>query len=149
MGEEKFNYAEYYKKFYEAWEKTMSEAIEMWTKSPFLSTREGGEKESEFDPVAYYKKFYSIWENSMSEVLDMWLKSPFFGASLGKAVEKSSEFKKYLDEVMERSLKNLHLPTKSDIDRILASVNKIEAKINDLWDKLEELKAEKESTRAE
>jgi hypothetical protein len=143
MSQEKFDFAEYYKKFYESWEKTMSEALEMWAKSQFLSTAEGREKVSDVDPIAFYKKFYEIWENSMSEALEAWLKSPLFAASVGKAVEKSSEFKKYLDEVMEKSLKNMHLPTKSDIDRVLASINNIEAKINDLSDKVDELTSKK------
>jgi hypothetical protein len=55
-------------------------------------------------------------------------------------VEKSSELKKYMDEVIERSLRNMHFPTKSDIDRILTSLNNLEAKINDLWDKVDEIK---------
>lgn len=140
MNEEKFDYMGFYKKFYEAWEKTMSEGIDVWTKSPFLSAGEAGDNAPGFDPVAYYKKFYEVWEKTMSEALEIWLKSPLFAVTMGKTIEKSSEFKKYLDEVMEKSLKNMHLPTKSDIDRVLASINNLEAKINDLWDKIDELK---------
>ena len=140
MSEEKFDYIEFYKKFYGAWEKAMSEGIDMWAKSPFLNTGEMSSKAPSFDPLTYYKKFYEVWEKTMSEALDIWLKSPLFAATLGKTVEKSSEFKKYIDEVMERSLKNMRLPTKSDIDRVLSSINNIEAKVNDLSDKLDELK---------
>ncbi len=142
MSEEKFDYMDYYKKFYEVWEKTMSEALEMWSKSPFLNkdVAAGNDKTMDFDPALYYKKFYETWEKSMSEALEMWLKSPLFAASAGKLIEKSSGFKKYLDEVMERSLNNMRLPTKNDIDRVLASLNNLEAKINDLWDKIDELK---------
>ena len=140
MSEEKFDYMEFYKRFYGAWEKAMSEGIDMWAKSPFLNTGETSSKAPSFDPITYYKKFYEVWEKTMSEALDIWLKSPLFAATLGKTVEKSSEFKKYIDEVMERSLKNMHLPTKSDIDRVLSSINNIEAKVNDLSDKVDELK---------
>jgi hypothetical protein len=140
MNEEKFDYIGFYKKFYEAWAKTMSEGIDVWAKSPLLSAGETGDKALGFDPVTYYKKFYEVWEKTMSEGLEIWLKSPLFAATMGKTIEKSSEFKKHLDEVMERSLKNMHLPTKNDIDRVLGSINNIEAKINDLWDKVDELK---------
>ena len=141
MNEEKFDYMGLYKKFYEAWGKTMSEGIDMWAKSPILSASETGDKDPGFDPVVYYKKFYEVWEKTMSEALEIWLKSPLFAATIGGTIEKSSEFKKHLDEIMEKSLRNMHLPTKSDIDRVLASINNIEAKINDLWDKIDELKS--------
>jgi hypothetical protein len=144
MSEEKFDYVGFYKKFYEAWEKTMSEGIDMWAKSPFFNASAtetaSGNKTTDFDPVDYYKKFYDVWEKTMSEGLEVWLKSPFFAATMGKTIEKSSEFKKYIDEIMDRSLKNMHFPTKGDIDRVLTSINNIEAKINDLGDKVDELK---------
>jgi len=138
-----FDYGEFYKKFYEGWEKTMSEAIDIWMKSPIISKGESVDNASEFDPIAYYKKFYETWEKTMSEALEMWLNSPLFAASMGKAVEKSAEFKKHLDEVIEKSLRNMRIPTKTDIDRVLSSINNIEAKINDLTDKVDEIKASK------
>jgi hypothetical protein len=141
-----FDYSEFYKKFYEGWEKTMSEAIDIWTKSPFLNKAESGQKNAEFDPVANYKKFYETWEKTTSEALEMWLNSPLFAANMGKAIEKSSEFKKYLDEVIEKNLKNMRIPTKTDVDRILSTINNIEAKINDLMDKVEEIKLPKKAS---
>lgn len=141
-----FDYSEFYKKFYEGWEKTMSEAIDIWTKSPFLNKAESGQNNAEFDPVANYKKFYETWEKTTSEALEMWLNSPLFAANMGKAIEKSSEFKKYLDEVIEKNLKNMRIPTKTDVDRILSTINNIEAKINDLMDKVEEIKLPKKAS---
>jgi len=41
---------------------------------------------------------------------------------------------------MERNLKNMQLPTKSDIDKILMSIIKIEERINDLIERVEDLK---------
>ena len=147
MTQERFDYTEFYKKFYEGWEKTMSEAMEMWTKSPLLNKSESNEKAADFDPISHYKKFYETWEKTTSDALEMWLNSPLFAANMGKAIEKSSEFKKYLDEVIEKSLKNMRIPTKTDIDRVLASLNNLEAKINDLTDKVDELKISKQGSR--
>jgi hypothetical protein len=141
-----FDYSEFYKKFYEGWEKTMSEAIDIWTKSPFLNKAESDPKNAEFDPVANYKKFYETWEKTTSEALEMWLNSPLFAANMGKAIERSSEFKKYLDEVIEKNLKNMRIPTKTDVDRILSTINNIEAKINDLMDKVDEIKLTKKAS---
>lgn len=141
MSQEKFDQIDYYKKFYEIWEKTMYEAFETWSKSPLLNESESGGNDNsiDFDPASYYKKFYETWEKTMSEALEMWLKSPLFASSAGKIMEKSSELKKYLDVVMEKSLRNMHFPTKGDIDNILASLNNLEAKINDLVDKVDEI----------
>ncbi len=141
-----FDYSEFYKKFYEGWEKTMSEAIDIWTKSPFLNKAESDQKNAEFDPVVNYKKFYETWERTTSEALEMWLNSPLFAANMGKAIERSSEFKKYLDEVIEKNLKNMRIPTKTDVDRILSTINNIEAKINDLMDKVDEIKLTKKTS---
>lgn len=139
MSKETFDYTEHYKKFYEAWEKTMSEAIDMWKNNPLIP-KEKNEQSDDYDPVAQYKKLYETWEKSSSEVLENWVNSPLFASNVGKAIEKSSEFKKYFDEAVEKTLRNMRFPTKSDIDRVLASINNLEAKINDLVDKVDEIK---------
>ncbi len=137
MSKEAFDYTEHYKKFYEAWEKTMAEAMDMWKKNP-VAKSESNEGNDDYDPIAQYKKFYDTWEKSSSEVLEKWVNSPLFAANIGKAVEKSSEFKKYFDEAVEKTLKNMRFPTKGDIDRVLASINNLEAKVNDLLDKVDD-----------
>ncbi len=71
----------------------------------------------------------------------MWLNSPLFAASAGKAVGKSAEFKKYIDDITERTLKGMHLPTKGDVDRVLASLNNLESRVNDLAEKIDELQS--------
>lgn len=147
MSKESFDYTEHYKKFYEAWEKTMSEAMDMWRKNPLVKN-EGKAETEDYDPVAQYKKFYDTWEKSSSEVLEKWVNSPLFAANIGKAVEKSSEFKKYFDEAVEKTLKNMRFPTKSDTDRLLSSINNLEAKINDLVDKVDDISKPRSSSRS-
>ena len=96
-------------------------------------------KAPDYDPLTYYRKFYEVWEKTMSEALEMWLRSPLFASTMGKTIERSSEFKKYMNEIMEKSLKNMHVPTKTDIDRVLSAINNVEAKVNDVWDKVDEI----------
>ncbi|MEQ9617889.1 MAG: poly(R)-hydroxyalkanoic acid synthase subunit PhaE [Deltaproteobacteria bacterium] len=138
MSKEAFDYTEHYKKFYEAWEKTMSEAMDMWKKNPLVNSNSKDE-DQDYDPAELYKKFYETWEKSSSEVVEKWVNSPLFAANVGKAIEKSSEFKKHFDEAVEKTLKNMRFPTKSDMDRMLTSINKLEEKINDLVDKVDDL----------
>lgn len=116
----------------------MSEAMDMWKKNPLVNS-DSKDEAQDYDPVAQYKKFYDTWEKSSSEVLEKWVNSPLFAANIGKAVEKSSEFKKYFDEAVEKTLKNMRFPTKSDMDRMLSSINNLEEKINDLIDKVDDL----------
>jgi len=147
MGNESFDYTEQYKKLYEAWEKTMSEAMDVWKKNPLVKT--GVEEAEEYDPVEQYKKFYEAWEKSSSEILEKWVNSPLFAANIGKAVEKSSDLKKHFDEAVEKVLKNMRFPTKTDIDRVLSSINNLEEKINDLADKIEEANTPQPAPRAQ
>ena len=136
MSSESFDYSEQYKKLYEAWEKTMSEAMDVWKKNPLAKT--GVEEAEDYDPMEQYKKFYDAWEKSSSEILEKWVNSPLFAANIGKAVEHSSDLKKHFDEAVEKVLKNMRFPTKTDIERVLSSINNLEEKINDLTDKLDE-----------
>ncbi len=143
MTNENMEYGEYYKKFYDIWEKSMLEALDIWKKNLDKTIMNEGDKPIDFSNVEYYKKFYETWEKSTSEALEKYINSPLFALNIGKTIEKSSELKKYFDEVIEKSLKNVRLPSKNDIDRIHNAINSIEAKINDLSEMVEELKSSK------
>jgi hypothetical protein len=147
VSNEDIEYGEYYKRFYDIWEKSMLEALDMWKKNLGKKIENEGDKSTDFNTVEYYKKFYETWEKTTSEALEKYINSPLFALNIGKAVEKSSELKKYFDEVVEKSLKNLRLPSKNDIDRIHSAINTIEAKINDLSDMVEELRSSKISSK--
>jgi len=141
MSEQGFNQTEFYKKFYQSWEKTFEEAFEMWTNSPLLNKESQAGNIKNLNPGEQYKKFYGVWEQTMSDALEMWQKTPLFASSIGKAIEKSSELKTYVDKMMEHALTNMHLPTKNDMDKTLAAINNIEEKINDLIERVEDLQS--------
>ena len=147
MSNEDIEHGEYYKRFYDIWEKSMLEALNIWKKNSDMNIKNEGDKSTEFDIVEYYKKFYETWEKTTSEALEKYINSPLFALNMGKFVEKSSELKKYFDEIVEKSLKNLRLPSKNDIDRIHSSINTIEAKINDLSEMVGELKSSKKPSK--
>ena len=139
MNREEFEYGEYYKQFFKLWEKSMMEAFDVWKKNASTKNKVESEKKDEFDSSAYYKDFYDSWEKVTTEALEKWVNSPLFASNIGKIIEKSSEFKKYFDQAMEISLKNMNLPSRRDLERVLGSINNIEAKINDLSDKVDEI----------
>ena len=144
MSKESTDTSEQYKKFYETWEKSMTEAMDLWRSNPLFK----GEAGDGGDNAAHYKKFYETWEKSSSEIMETWVNSPLFAANIGKSVERSSELKKYFDEAVEKTLKNMRFPTKGDVDRLHASINKLEEKINDLTDSIEELNQPKSRRRS-
>lgn len=143
MSNEDMEYGEHYKRFYDIWEKSMLEALDIWKKNLDKTIKNEGDKSLDFSNIEYYKKFYETWEKSTSEALEKYINSPLFALNIGKAIEKSSELKKLFDEVVEKTLKNVRLPSKNDIDRIHNAINTIEAKINDLSEMVEGLKSSK------
>ncbi|MCH8028599.1 MAG: hypothetical protein IH874_01535 [Candidatus Dadabacteria bacterium] len=87
----------------------------------------------------YFKKLYESWEKSMSNALELWLKSPASAASAQSAVKKAQEFKDYMYEIMERTLKNKYLPMKNDFDRIAESLDNLEDKLSRLSERIEDI----------
>ena len=89
----------------------------------------------------FYKKFYDIWVKTSSEMLDELMRSPEFAAAMGKYLENSLDFKKHLDELIESSLKRLHLPTSSDITSLSGQIGALERRIQGFSQKLDEIGA--------
>jgi polyhydroxyalkanoate synthesis regulator phasin len=103
-------------------------------------------KEGELYYFSYFKKLYESWEKSMSQALEVWLKSPIFTNSAEKAIEKSIEFKNYMHDIMERTLKHRYLPTKNDMDKLMNSLDNLEVKLNKLEGKINELQSAQKLT---
>jgi hypothetical protein len=104
-------------------------------------------KEEESNYFSYFKKLYESWEKSTSQALDVWLKSPLFTNSMERAVEKSIEFKNYIQDTMERNLRLRYVPIKNDSDRVAISLDKINQKLNLLEEKIKSLETTPSSTK--
>lgn len=102
--------------------------------------------ESELDYFIYFKKLYESWEKSMSRALEVWLKNPLFTSTTEKAIEKSAEFKNYIHDIMERTLKQRYFPTKNDIDKLITSLDTLETKVIELSEKITELQVDEKPT---
>ncbi len=98
-------------------------------------------KEEESKYFIYFKKLYESWEKSASQALEIWLKSPLFRNNMERAVEKSIEFRNYIQDTMERNLKNKNIPMKSDLDKLTGSLEHLEEKLNRLEDKVNNLES--------
>ena len=73
MSNEDMEYGEYYKRFYDIWEKSMVEALDIWKKNLGKTIEMEGDKSIELNTVEYYKKFYETWEKTTSEALEKYI----------------------------------------------------------------------------
>ncbi len=102
-------------------------------------------KKKELDEVyylGYFKKLYESWEESTHKMMDVWLNSPL----MDRAVEKSSEFKNYVQNFMEQSLENRNIPERREMDKLINTIDSLEMKIAELEEKIENLESSPKKT---
>jgi hypothetical protein len=104
------------------------------------------DKERESYYFSYFKKLYESWEKSTSQVLEVWLKNLLLKDNMEKAFEKSVEFKNYIQDIMEKTLKHRYFPSKNDMNKLTSSLYNLEEKLNKLEEKINELQSTREST---
>ena len=100
-------------------------------------------KKKQLDEVyylGYFKKLYESWEESTHKMMDVWFNSPL----MDRAVEKSSEFKSYVQVFMEQSLEQRNVPERDEMNKLINTVDALELKIAKLEGKIEELEAKPE-----
>lgn len=91
-----------------------------------------------FDFTAY-KRLYDIWTRSFTEMFDEMLKTPAFAATMGHALDQSVEFKKYFDEAIEETLKQMRLPTAADTKELHRQLNGLVVQLDRLETRLDRL----------
>lgn len=103
-------------------------------------------KDEESCYFSYFKKLYESWERSMSKAMGVWLNNPLFTHSTEKAIEKSVEFKDYIYDIMDRTLKHRFIPPIYDIDKLAKSLDELEIKLNEVQEKINKIQSVKKST---
>ncbi len=101
-------------------------------------------KKKEMDEVyylGYFKKLYESWEESTHKMMDIWFNSPL----MDRAVEKSSEFKNYVQVFMEQSLEQRNVPERDEMDKLINTIDALELKIAKLEEKIEDLETHPDS----
>ncbi len=102
-------------------------------------------KRKELDEVyylGYFKKLYESWEESTHKMMDVWFNSPL----MDRAVEKSSEFKNYVQVFMEQSLEQRNIPERKEMDKLINTIDSLEMKIAKLEEKIEDLEPPPQKT---
>ncbi len=88
-----------------------------------------------------FKKGFDAWENATAKYLELWLKSPMVLGPSGAMLSQAMRTKAAYDKAVAGVWGGVGLPTKRDQERSLYLLNKLESRIYDLEEKLEELKA--------
>ncbi|MEE9214029.1 MAG: hypothetical protein V3U54_04425 [Thermodesulfobacteriota bacterium] len=83
---------------------------------------------AEEEYFSYFSKLYESWEKSTHQAMKAWIKNPL----MEQAVEKSGEFKKYIQEIMDQNLEYRYFPLKKDIDSLKTALENIEEKLDKL-----------------
>jgi hypothetical protein len=99
-------------------------------------------KHQELYYFGYFKKLYESWEASTNKMMDVWMNSPF----MDRAVEKSTEFKDYIHNFIEKSLENRYLPEGRDVSNLIETINSLEAKVAELEKKIDRLESTPKKT---
>lgn len=95
-----------------------------------------------------FEEFYNYWKTTLSNNFDQLFYSDEFSKFLGNFVDSLMILKIDIDKVLEDSLKNLPIPTKTDMDSLYKTVYELKKEVRTLKRKLrdkehEEAKREK------
>ena len=79
-----------------------------------------------FDPAATWQKLVSRWEQEVNEWSGKLTENEQFGKMMGQATKMQIMAQRSFNEHMEKLLKSLNLPSKSEIDAITERLDHIE-----------------------
>lgn len=85
-----------------------------------------------------WKKSFDVWENETAKYLEVWMKSPLVLGPSGKLLAMTMKAKSACDGALSHLWGGLGLPTKRNQERILHALNKLETKLLDLEEKIED-----------
>jgi len=94
------------------------------------------------DPFTMSSKMIEQMEALFIERMKEMLGSPSFLSSLSKGVESGLEGKKEFDSALKKHMESLNIPTRDDIAKILIYLQRIESKVADLEESVEDLSDE-------
>ena len=85
-----------------------------------------------------WKKSFDVWENETAKYLEVVMKSPLVLGPSGKLLSSTMKVKTTADHALARLWGGLGLPTKRDQERILHALNKLESRLLDLEEKIDD-----------
>lgn len=96
---------------------------------------------------------YRAWESSMTQWWDTVLESPAFLDAMGKNLSQQTRSRRQWEDGVDKTMENLHLPSRSDVVRLARIATLLEDKVLGLEDQVLEMQdrmaaMEKETIKA-
>jgi hypothetical protein len=101
------------------------------------------------DPFAMSSKMVEQMEALFIERMKEMLGSSSFLSSVSKSVESGLEGKKEFDSALKKHMESLNIPTRADIAKILIYLQRIESKVADMEESVEDLSDELKAIKQE
>lgn len=91
------------------------------------------------NPFDFSRTMMETWEKSMAEALERLTRDQEFIKHMSQAVGGALDIRRQSGEQMEKYLRSINMPTRSDLERLLGYLQRIESKLLDLEDRLDEM----------
>lgn len=94
----------------------------------------------EGEEVKTFKEFYDMWSKYVEDAIETYFYTDEFAELIAKTTNTSMVFKIEFDKVIEKSLSNLPIVTKSQVDSVYEKVYQLRRELRDVKKELEDLK---------
>jgi polyhydroxyalkanoic acid synthase PhaR subunit len=91
------------------------------------------------DPLKFWRDLYGQNEASWSKVIEQGMGTEAFAQMIGQTLDAYVSFQKALRESLNRYLETMNLPSRDDVGRLGAQLVALEAKIDGVDEKLDDL----------
>lgn len=98
-----------------------------------------GKKESLIPETNIFSEMMKYFEEATSQFVGKITQDDKFIKGLSRFRDSMLDVKSYFDKVVSQSLKNMNLPTKEEVERSLHKMTLLEAKMNEISNKLDKL----------
>lgn len=99
------------------------------------------------NPFDFGRNMMELWEKSMTETFERMTKDEQFLKSMSQVMSQSIDVRKHLGSQIESYLTSINMPSKSELDRILIYLQRVESKLLDLEDQFAEIREEISAAR--
>ncbi len=89
-------------------------------------------------PWDLWKKSFDVWEDATARYVEKWTKSPVVLGPTGLALDVAMRAKSAWDDALAGLWGGLGLPTKRDQERTLFLIQRLESRLLDLEERLED-----------
>ncbi|PKL13649.1 MAG: hypothetical protein CVV50_03245 [Spirochaetae bacterium HGW-Spirochaetae-6] len=86
-----------------------------------------------------FSEMMKYFEEATSDFLQKMTQDERYMKAISRFRDSMLDVKSYFDKIVTQSLKNLNLPTKEEIERALYKMTLLEAKMNEVSTKLDQL----------